>query len=126
MTPNYALVPFTIRKQLIKPGVLGYTSLNEINYIAFNEITEEYHDELYGYIESNHWLTEYESGKPQMKYIFEKNGKTKESSRTLTHYIRDVHHHPENTNNAKYTMEQLATSLKDMITFIESKRHINI
>jgi len=112
--------------QPIKPGVLGYTSLNEINYIAFNEITEEYHDELYGYIESNHWLTEYESGKSQMKYIFEKDGKTKESSRTLTHYIRDVHHHPENTNNAKYTMEQLATSLKDMITFIESKRRINI
>lgn len=30
----------------VLPGQLQYPSLNEVNYIAFNEITEEYHDEF--------------------------------------------------------------------------------
>lgn len=29
---------------------LPYPSLNEVNYLAFSEVSSEYHDELYGYI----------------------------------------------------------------------------
>jgi len=36
----------------VEKGSLLYPSLNEISHIAFGELTEEYHNELYGYIES--------------------------------------------------------------------------
>lgn len=41
----------------------------------------------------------------------------------LTHYIRDVLHHPENTSNEKYTYEELNKSVEDMRSFLESKRN---
>lgn len=31
------------------PSVLLYPSLNEVNYLAFNEFSEEYYNELYGF-----------------------------------------------------------------------------
>lgn len=45
------------------PGQLNYPSLNEVNYIAFGEATEEYHDELYSYIEFQGWTGAYKFGK---------------------------------------------------------------
>lgn len=41
------------------PNQLPYPSLNEVNYLAFSEISEEYHNELYGYIEEQGLLDEY-------------------------------------------------------------------
>lgn len=35
----------------VSQNQLPYPSLNEVNYLAFSEISAEYHDELYGYIE---------------------------------------------------------------------------
>ena len=107
----------------VEGGLLGYPTLNEVNYIAFGEATEEYHDELYGYIEGHHWLAEYEAGKPRRRYIrVKKNGALVEDPHTLTHYIRDVQHHPENTNNQKYTDADLAQSISDMRVFIKRKK----
>lgn len=34
----------------IEPSNLPYPSLNEVNFSAFNEANDEYHNELYGYI----------------------------------------------------------------------------
>ena len=48
---------------------LPYPSLNEINYIVFDEITEEYHDELYGYIVAEDKLSDFIRGKPKRSYI---------------------------------------------------------
>jgi AAA15 family ATPase/GTPase len=108
----------------VQSGLLGYPSLNEVNYIAFGEVTEEYHDELYGFIEKRHWLSDYESGKPQQDYIQEKWDGTKINKKhTLTHYIRDVLHHPENTNNEKYTDADLAQSIAEMREYIETRRN---
>lgn len=111
----------------IKNGLLLYPSMNEVNYTAFGEVTEEYHDELYGFIEGNGWMTDYEKGKPQRPYVKEMRDKnkivtgTKIQNHTLTHYIRDLQHHPENTNNVKYTDKELAQSINDMRTFLETK-----
>lgn len=103
----------------LQPNILVYPSLNEVNYTAFGEITEEYHDELYGCIMENNWLRDYENGKPQIPYIrlFE-DGRTRNETRTVTKYIRDVLHHPENTLNDKYTPQMLAESINDMRIFI--------
>lgn len=106
----------------IQRGLLVYPSMNEVNYTAFGEITEEYHDELYGFISSKGWMNEYESGKPQRPYNqLKQDGTIAVKSHTLTHYIRDVQHHPENEHNPKYTDLELAQSIADMRTFIAFK-----
>ena len=44
--------------QRVLASRLPYPSLNEVNYLAFSEISEEYHNELYGYIEERGLLNE--------------------------------------------------------------------
>ena len=106
----------------IHDGLLPYTSMNEVNYTAFDEVTEEYHDELYGFIYRQGWLHDFESGKPQRPYVRVKPaGSLRNEQRTLTHYIRDVQHHPENTNNAKYTDAELAQSISEMREYLTRK-----
>ena len=108
--------------ECVKKGMLLYPSLNEINYTSFDEITDEYHNELFGFIIEQGWLSEYESGKETRPYIrLNKDGSTKNETKTLSHYIRDVYHHPENTNNKKYTDEELSYSIIEMREFIKSK-----
>lgn len=111
----------------IQSGLLVYPSMNEVNYTAFGEVTEEYHDELYGFIDGQGWLADYESGKPQRPYVKEFRDRagnitgTRSITHTLTHYIRDVQHHPENTNNTKYTDQELAQSIAEMRSYLETK-----
>jgi len=96
----------------VEKKTLLYPSLNEINYVAFGELTEEYHNELYGYIESegqiNDFLSTQKNDMPYIK-IFKK-GKEKEELRRLSHYIRDQIHHPGNTRNCRFTDEQIKQS----------------
>jgi len=104
----------------IQSSMLVYPSLNEVNYTAFGEATEEYHDELFGFIEKQGWLDVYEQGKPRRPYIREnRDGSTRNETRTETRYIRDVLHHPENTHNERYTHQMLQHSICDMRSFIE-------
>ena len=106
----------------IQNSILVYPSMNEVNYTAFGEVTEEYHDELYGYIFGCGWLSDYENGRTQIPYNrLKQDGTIKAETRTLTHYIRDVMHHPENTNNRKYTYQELQQSVEDMRAYIISK-----
>jgi predicted ATP-dependent endonuclease of OLD family len=98
-------------------------SLNEVNFLAFYEGNEEYHNELYGYIEHEAWLDEYGTGKNTMSYTDARNSRV--YLYILSKYIRHQIHHPENTLNPKYTKEQMLESIQDMRAFIENKR-INI
>lgn len=52
----------------VLPGQLQYPSLNEVNYVAFDEVLEEYHDELYSYIEFQGWKNNYIQGKDTRRY----------------------------------------------------------
>ncbi|MGN0916285.1 MAG: ATP-binding protein [Succinivibrio sp.] len=45
----------------VTPNILRYPSLNEVNYVAFEEASTEYHDELFSCIKSNNLLTEYKN-----------------------------------------------------------------
>lgn len=104
------------------PNQLPYPSLNEINYIAFRELTEEYHNELYGYIEGEELLSDYKVGKATVSYNKLKNGTTQTVQIILTEYIRHQIHHPENTHNIRFTFEQLEESVNAMRTFILDNR----
>ena len=103
----------------VTSGLLGYPSLNEINYTAFGAITEEYHDELWGYIEEKQLRAEYEKDKETKPYKrIKKDGTVEEGQKTLSHYIRDQIHHPENTHNPRFTAQQLKDSIEAMREYI--------
>lgn len=110
----------------VKPSLLKYPSLNEVNYLAFDEISEEYHDELYGELVYKERFKDYKKGKPLMKY-FRENKKNPDGIETwnitLTEYIRHQIHHPENRLNRQYTSEELKISIdlmRDYLTNMDS------
>lgn len=105
----------------VLPGQLPYPSLNEVNFLAFSEVSEEYHNELYGFIEAEEQLENYKIGKPTMTYTkILRNGNTRDEQIILTEYIRHQIHHPENVNNLRYTYDQLKDSIILMRGFIQT------
>lgn len=115
----------------VDPRTLPYPSLNEINYVAFRELSTEYHDELYGQIEYEGWLKEFESLVPDeyrrlYNFYSIQSKKIKPYPDTvLTKYIRHQIHHPENRHNEKFTQEDLEWSIKTMREFLLSKKSDN-
>lgn len=108
--------------QEVIPNQLPYPSLNEVNFLAFNEVTEEYHNELYGFIEAEGWLNTYKTGKPTINYNkILRDGSSRVEQIILTEFVRHQIHHPENTSNTRFTNEQLSESINLMRTFIEAQ-----
>lgn len=112
------------------PQVLPYRSLNEVNYIAFSEISEGYHDELYGHMIERGWLGLYKQHKKLIPYIeakFDKKGNditnpNKPDYLTKTEIIRNQIHHPENKYNPHhFTEDELRTSIEEMRKFIQAQ-----
>ena len=103
----------------VERGNLPYPSLNEVNYLAFGESNDEYHNELYGFIESEQLLTNYKIGRATMPYKRKKNGNVIEEQKVLSEYIRHQIHHPENAENIRFTNEQLQDSIGEMRQFIQ-------
>lgn len=101
---------------------LPYPSLNEINLLAFEEVSEEYHNELYGYIEQEGWLSSYKLGKPQRAYNqLTRNGGITIKQLTLTEIIRHQIHHPENKHNPRFSQAELRSSIDMMRAFIDAQ-----
>ena len=106
----------------VSQNQLPYPSLNEVNYLAFSEISAEYHDELYSFIEFQGWKNLYVQGKPTRLYKrIGKTGSIINEQKVLTEYIRHQIHHPENQNNPRYTREELKQSIDLMRIFIEQQ-----
>jgi len=103
----------------VSPHTLPYPSLNEVNFLAFSETTEEYHNELYGFIEFEGNINDFKSGKTQIDYIRVAKDSSKKTVKViLTEKIRHQIHHPENKENTKYTEDELAQSINLMRTFV--------
>ena len=107
---------------VVKPTVLQYPSLNEINYRAFGELSEEYHNELYGFMMFHKWDSDYKKGKKLFDYKqIDDQGRVLNKQYTQTDIIRHQIHHPENTLNKRFTPEELEASIEAMRCFIRSK-----
>lgn len=103
----------------IERGSLPYPSLNEVSHSAFGESNEEYHNELYGYIESEKKLDDFKTDRQTMQYVkIKRNNSTSIEQIILSEYIRHQIHHPENTLNQRYTHDQLQQSINEMRAFI--------
>ena len=105
----------------IQPNLLPYPSLNEVNYLAFGEVNEEYHNELYGRIAGKKLLNKYEEGKRTKEYKRVGNSTPRIEKIIHSKYIRHQIHHPENEENSRYTLEELRESIIDMREFLESQ-----
>ena len=103
------------------PSQLPYPSLNEVNYLAFSEVSEEYHNELYGYLEAQNLLGAYKQGKTLVPYIRVRNGNTVQQQITMTEFIRHQIHHPENTHNPRFSERDLEASIIEMRLFIQGQ-----
>jgi hypothetical protein len=98
--------------------------LNEVNYVAFDEPSFEYHNELYGYIESQGALAAYKAGKPTVAYNrLNRDGTTTQQQILSTEYVRHQIHHPENISNPRFTAAQLNQSIEDMRAHIQANRN---
>lgn len=105
---------------------LPQLSLNEVNYIAFGEYSEIYHDELFGYLQSKAIEEDFNNGKEANfdNWLVSKgciksktwvrqlaDGSTRSNYYTLQTYIRNYIHHPENLQNEKYGFDELKSSI---------------
>lgn len=103
----------------------------EINYYAFDVLSVEFHNELYGFIqakaiiedEKNYFEDHFEQYLvsknilQDQDYIrLKKDGTTENQKRTLPTKIRNIIHHPENTHNVKYTDTELKDSIEKLIS----------
>ncbi len=95
-------------KTIIERVSKTQTSYSEINFEIFDIPTNDYHNELYGFIEAN--------DKTKLTTLTKDRKWIKEPSKTeidvsLSMYIRHSIHHPENTNNRKFTYASLRKSI---------------
>lgn len=119
----------------VQKNSLPYPSLNEVNYLAFGEVSEEYHNELYGFLQAK--ATDEDSNNCREKE-FEKWLVSKGCSKSMSWiriykgvaqpaiqmtpetYIRNFIHHPENEQNQKYSIQELTDSIDKMKEIAQS------
>jgi putative ATP-dependent endonuclease of OLD family len=126
-----------------KLGLFGkYSpSWGEINYLAYNIATNEFHNELYGRLQAiaiaednnnysenkfDNYLRNQIGGTcvamDWIKILKDKDSdglqKTKAESRTLQTFIRNSIHHPENNENLEFTDSDLHKSIDQMVELL--------
>ena len=84
------------------------SSYSEINFEIFDIPTNDFHNELYGFIKAND-NSKLNSLVEDRNWINTKTGNTQQVS--LPTFIRHSIHHPENTQNRKFTETQLKKSI---------------
>ena len=122
---NLKLIKGTDSKEVIsiKENNLPYPSLNEVNFLAFGESDEGYHSELYGFIESEGWLSDFETEKQTRQYTrIKSDGQTCRKGIVLSKYIRNQIHHPENKHNPKFRNDELQESINEMRNYIKDEK----
>lgn len=104
---------------LVDTAKMPYVSLNEVNYLAFGETSEEYHDELYSHLECRGDLNAFLGAQPQQNYVRQRrDGTTLTEQKCKTEIIRHQIHHPENTHNPRYTALELKQSIELMRQYL--------
>ena len=121
--------------KMVAQRILPSPSLNEVNYLAFGDISEEYHNELYGYLQAKAVDENPENEKEAgfERWLQSKGCLTSKSwirifrgvakpaqPITLQTYIRNYFHHPENDENARYTYDELKQSIEKMVEIAET------
>ncbi len=111
-----------IEIKTIEPRQLPYVSHNEVNHLAFGDISDDYHNELYGFIARDpELMTQYKQSISQTnKTYYNPNWRNGQKDICISEYIRHRYHHPDNEQNEDYTKEELSNSISAMRQFIEN------
>ncbi len=119
----------------VEKKILPSLSLNEVNYLAFGDISEEFHNELYGFLQAeaidedsnnsteknfDEWLQKKGCNQLKSWIRIKKDGSNVSSDVTIQTYIRNYFHHPENSLNISYTNDELKSSIKKMSEIAKS------
>lgn len=108
--------------EAVRDGLLGTSSMSEINYLSYGDGSEEYHDELYALLETNKILKDFEAEQDKIRYQRpRKDGTATPEELSLSTYIRHQIHHPENKLNKHYTDQQLIESINKMREFLKKE-----
>ena len=117
----------------IKPfaaNCLPNPSLNEANYNAFGDISEEFHNELYGYLQAqamsedsknekevnfDNWLCQRGCQQTKQWVRIYRGQVQPPCPATIQTYVRNCIHHPENPHNQIYTKEEIKKSIEKMV-----------
>lgn len=103
----------------VNTASMPYVSLNEVNYLAFGEASEEYHDELYSHMECRGDLAVFMAPLVKQNYIRQnKNGTTVTEQKCMTEIIRHQIHHPENHLNPRFLPADLKQSIELMRQYL--------
>lgn len=105
-------------KRIDTPNILPTITSAETNYIAFDIVSNDYHIELYGYLQQKYNLTTIKSCDnyiiTQPEYDASKHGKSSSYKMTtyssLSTYIRNAIDHPDSGNT--FTDEELRISIE--------------
>lgn len=108
---------------------LPYISANEVNFKAFDVLTPEFHNELYGHLQElseqyspkdfDNWLKDEQGIEKYKSWIQLRNGKEMDPYDVTLHtYIRHSIHHPENVLNEPYSDEELKESCEELINIL--------
>ncbi len=113
-----------LRVTSIQEKTLPFPSLNEVNFLAFDDCSESYHNELYGFIEEKKRLSEFKIGRTTKPYNQEHRGGKEVTQKNIvvSEYIRHQIHHPENKRNPKYTADEMRSSIEEMRQFIQQEK----
>jgi putative ATP-dependent endonuclease of OLD family len=105
----------------------------EINYYAYDMISKEFHNELYGFVQAKAITVDPDNEREQQfdsylnvqglakskSWIREYGGVPQPAQpRTLPTYIRNFIHHPENSRNTVYTDTELRRSIESLIPLV--------
>ena len=87
------------------------SSYSEVNFEVFDIPTNDYHNELYGFLEDM-------PTNPLNKLLIDRSWENELHKKTenvsLAKYIRNSIHHPENTSNPKFTEKELLDSINTL------------
>ena len=118
-----------------------YISLNEINYVAFDEASEEFHQELFGFIQSwlgvkvdkvDVWLYEqkFAERKPEYNFYFvnpetgqlmpDTKGGYQNHPKTLPYCVRNQIDHPHIQNQRFSNHDYIRQSIEIMVNVLRS------
>lgn len=115
----------------LNEAMLPFPSINEVIYLAFDEVSEEYHDELYSFLQEKGKMGsdcpkvdsgEYFTNSGIKKLSYKKVGESETFTLSLTKYIRNQIHHPENKLNQRYSENDLRESIDCMRKYIVDNR----
>ena len=111
--PNGATTQIDKADSGILQSYADMKSYSEVNYDVFDIVDHGYHNELYGYLISTEEGQAKLKGFPRnKKWLNDKDGRTVKVS--LSRYVRNSIHHPENQKNKKYTEKELRESIEMM------------